>query len=134
MAPFSPAGVLCAGATPRGDAVECNVTVDEASPAPPANYTRLRLSLALPQAAGDSRSGTGCWNWVNYDLDEHFDDQRGVVLRTIVAMVEALPTALAGSLVSEGDAIPAEVLREHAVPVGEARSPRPSRADHARLI
>jgi len=72
------------------------------------------IVVLYPQAAGDPQSGTGCWNWFNYNFDRHFDDRRGVALRTVRAIVEDLPNAVAGALVSDGDAIPDEVLADSA--------------------
>jgi hypothetical protein len=56
----------------------------------------------------------GCWNWANYDFDPHFDDQRGVALRTVMAMVSDLPNALPNAQVFAGDGVPGEQVEARA--------------------
>ena len=50
--------------------------------------------VLYPQDKGDARSGRGCWNWSAKRDDKNFDTREGVQLRTVVAMLADIDTAI----------------------------------------
>merc|ERR1712183_49497 len=52
------------------------------------------IVIYYPQAAGDRRSGVGCWSWSDYRNDPYFDTRKGVQLATVMAVVNDLANAL----------------------------------------
>jgi len=56
-----------------------------------------RLIVLYPQAAGDKQTGVGCWNWLSTKSDPHFDTQKSVQLRTVMAIVQDFEKVLGGA-------------------------------------
>ena len=65
------------------------------------------------QARGDSAvGGAGCWNWVSYEDDPHFDTQRGFQIGTVANLLRDLPRAVGRAITSPSDRTPAQVLAD----------------------
>jgi len=57
------------------------------------------IIILYPQAAGDKKTGVGCFNWATYTDDPNFDTRQGIQLRTVVAMIEDIAVALSSAQV-----------------------------------
>jgi len=53
------------------------------------------IIVMYPQATGDYLTGVGCWNWGHKGDDKLFDTKQSAQMRTVIAMLQDLPTALA---------------------------------------
>mmetsp|Transcript_73538 Transcript_73538/g.239325 ORF Transcript_73538/g.239325 Transcript_73538/m.239325 type:complete len:211 (-) Transcript_73538:71-703(-) len=52
------------------------------------------IVILYPQAKGDSRTGTGCWNWGFPKDDTLFDTKMSAQLLTVMNMLDELPRTL----------------------------------------
>jgi len=69
------------------------------------------IIVVYPQAAGDGRTGVGCWNWGFRKDDPLFDARDSVQLKMVVQLVQGLEAALAQSIsLDVGGPLPAWLL------------------------
>jgi hypothetical protein len=64
------------------------------------------IIIVYPQAAGDSSSGTGCWNWDAYNDDALFDTRKGRQLKTVQAIIHDLENAVKNATVLNNTQVP----------------------------
>ena len=57
------------------------------------------IVVLYPQAKGDRKTGTGCWNWGFSKDDPLFDSKQGLQLTTVMNMLNDLDNAIARSKV-----------------------------------